>query len=233
VSDSPPDVRILIADAQTSTRAGIRMALEGHGFTICANATNAQDAIESALREWPDVCLIEASLPGDGIAAAEAISTQAPGAAIVILSGSMSQNELSASVRAGAHGYLAKDMDPARLPVALRRVLDGEGAFPRALMRGLLDEFRAHERGRHARELSQLGVELTLRERQTLELLDTGLRTAEIARRLGVSAVTVRRHVSGLLRKLNVPDRAGALQLLRAARGPAAHRGRSRPRPDE
>jgi DNA-binding NarL/FixJ family response regulator len=86
------------------------------------------------------------------------------------------------------------------------------------LVFAFFDEPLTPEHGRHARELSRLEVELTLRERQTLELLDAGLNTADIGDRLGLSAVTVRRHISGLVRKLNVPDREGALKLLRAAR---------------
>ena len=100
----------------------------------------------------------------------------------------------------------------------LRGVLAGESAIPRGLVGGILEELRARERGRHATELSRLGVDLTLRERQVLELLDAGLGTAEMAEHLGLSRVTVRRHVSGILGKLNVPDREGALRALRAAR---------------
>jgi DNA-binding NarL/FixJ family response regulator len=194
------------------------MALEGHGFTVCAAVASAPDAIQAAIQKRPNVCLIETRLPGGGTAAAETIATETPNAAIVMLSSSPSHDELLACVRAGARGYLPKGIDPERLPVALRGVLAGESAVPRALILGVFEELRASESGRHARELSRLGVELTLRQRQTLELLDAGFDTAEIGDRLGLSAVTVRRHISGVLRKLNVSDREGALKLLRAAR---------------
>jgi DNA-binding NarL/FixJ family response regulator len=163
--------------------------------------------------------LIDASLPGGGIEAAEQISTHAPNAAIVMLSGSAHEDELFACVRAGARGYLSKDMDPARLPFALHGVLRGEAALPRPLVARVLEEVRAHERGRHASELAHLGVELTRREREVLDLLERGLQTYEMAERLKISSVTVRRHHSEILRKLDVPDREAALRLLRGARG--------------
>jgi DNA-binding NarL/FixJ family response regulator len=195
------------------------MAVDGHGFTVCADVASADDAVTTAVRERPDVCLIDVSLPGGGIAAAQEISTQAPNAAIVMLSGSASEDELFACVRAGARGYLPKDMDPARLPFALRGVLCGEAALPRPLVARLLEELRARERGRHASELALLGVNLTRRERDVLDLLERGLQTSEMAERLKISAVTVRRHVSEILRKLEAPDREAALRLLRDARG--------------
>jgi DNA-binding NarL/FixJ family response regulator len=194
------------------------MAVDGHGFTVCADVANAAHAITAAVRERADVCLIDVSLPGGGIAAAEEISTQAPTAAIVMLSGSASDDELFACVRAGARGYLAKDMDPARLPFALRGVLGGEAAFPRPLVARLLEELRARERGRHTRELARLGVELTRREGEVLDLLERGLETSEMAERLSISSVTVRRHLSEILRKLEAPDRAAVLRIIRGAR---------------
>jgi DNA-binding NarL/FixJ family response regulator len=195
------------------------MAVDGHGFTVCADVASADDAVTTAVRERPDVCLIDVNLPGGGIAAAEEISAQAPNAVLVMLSGSASDDELLACVRAGALGYLSKDMDPARLPFALRGVLRGEAALPRPLVARLLEELRARERRRHASELAGLGVELTRREREVLALLDRGLRTSEIAEQLRISAVTVRRHLSEILRKLDVPDRDAALRLLRRTRG--------------
>jgi DNA-binding NarL/FixJ family response regulator len=81
----------------------------------------------------------------------------------------------------------------------------------------VLEELRAVENGRHASELSRLGVALTAREQEVLEGLDRGHHTAEIAQALGISAVTVRRHISEILRKLGAPDRAAALDLLRGS----------------
>jgi DNA-binding NarL/FixJ family response regulator len=215
---SPAPTRVLIADAGSTTRTGLRLALEGHGFTVCAEPTSSGEAVEAAVRERPEVCLIDVGLPGGGIAAAEQIAGSVPGTSVVMLSAAPNDDDLFPSLLAGARGFLLKDMDPARLPLALRGVLGGEAAVPRALVGRVLDEFRARDRGRYARELSRLGVELTVREAQIFELLDRGLDTSEIADRLAISAVTVRRHVSEILRKLEAPDRATALRIVREAR---------------
>jgi len=210
-------IRVLIADHDGATRAGVRLALDGHGFELCAEAASANAAVEAAAREQPDVCVIEADLPGGGIASLGPVFAKAPQTHVVMLSRAVDDEGLFAAVRAGACGYLLKDMDPARLPMALRGVLDGEAALPRALMGRVLEELRAVENGRHASGLSRLGVDLTPREQEVLEALDRGLRTAAIAQSLGISAVTVRRHISELLRKLGAPDRAAALDLVRGS----------------
>jgi DNA-binding NarL/FixJ family response regulator len=212
VSDT---IRVLVADHDAASRAGVKLALAGHGFEICAEADNARAAIAAAARERPDVCLVESELPGDGVLAVEGAAREAPDAAIVMLSASVDDERLLAAVRAGARGYLLKDMDPARLPMALRGVLDGEAALPRALMGRVLEELRAAEHGRHAGELSRLGVQLTRREREVLESLDRGLGTAEVAEQLSISAITVRRHVSEIVRKLGAEDREAAVRLIR------------------
>ena len=212
-------VRVLIADNDRATRAGVRLALEGHGFEVCAQAESADAAIEAARREGPDLCLVEAGLPGGGVLATERILRTRPDTLVVMLSATVDEEQLCAAVRAGARGYLPKDMDPGRLPMALRGALDGEAAVPRALMGAVLDELRAAEHGRHASELGRLGIELTGREQQVLELLERGLATAEIGQRLSISAVTVRRHISEILRKLGSPDRESALRRLRELAG--------------
>lgn len=208
-------VRVLIADHDGSSRSGVRMSLDGHGFEICAEAGSAGEAVEAARRERPDVCLIEADLPGGGVDAIRRVLSEVPGTVVVMLSGSVDDERLLAAVRAGASGYLLKDMDPARLPIALRGALNGEAALPRALVGRVLEALRAQQHGRHARQLSRLGVRLTNREREVLELLEQGRATAEIGEALAISSVTVRRHVSEVLRKLGVPDRDSALRVLR------------------
>jgi DNA-binding NarL/FixJ family response regulator len=214
-----PTVRVLVADHDRASCAGVGLALAGHGFEICAQADSAEAALEAARRERPDLCLVEADIPGGGAAAAGMLLRELPGTAVVMLSAAVDDARLFAALRAGARGYLLKDIEPTRLPAALRGVLRGEAALPRALMGSVLEEFRASEHGRHASELSRLGVQLTRRERQVLELLERGLETAEIGERLSISAVTVRRHVSEILRKLRTPDRESALRLLRDASG--------------
>jgi len=205
---------VVVADRDASTRTGIRMALVEGGFEVCAEATTARSAREAVQRERPDVCLIDTDIEGGGLDAATAITSEAPGTVVVMLGSSADDDRVLAAVRAGARGYLPKDMNPARVGPALRGAVDGEAALPRALMGRVLEEL--HRRGRYGAELARLRVTLTRREQEVLELLDQNLETADIARLLGISAVTVRRHVSELLRKLGVRDREAALRLLRA-----------------
>jgi DNA-binding NarL/FixJ family response regulator len=205
-------IRIVIADDHPPTRAGVRVALEDGGFTVCSEHGDATGAVRAALQERPDVCLLDVNMPGNGIAAAARIHAALPDTAVVMLTVSNDNNDLFDALRAGASGYLLKDTDPARLPFALRGVLEGEAALPRALVARLIDEFRDREQ-RRVSLLKRRSVELTSREWQVLELLRTGLTTREIADQLVISRVTVRTHVSAILKKLQVGDRKAALRL--------------------
>jgi DNA-binding NarL/FixJ family response regulator len=207
-------IRVLVADDHPALRQSVRTALEQGGFVICGEADTAATTVELALRDRPDVCLLDIHMPGNGIAAAAEITARLPETAIVMLTVSRNDADLFDSLRAGAAGYLLKDMDPSRLPHALRGVLSGEAALPRALVARVIDEFRERGRRRRLHLLGERGVELTSREWEILDLMRQGLTTAEIAERLFVSKVTVRRHVSAILRKLRVTDRKAALRLV-------------------
>jgi DNA-binding NarL/FixJ family response regulator len=206
--------RVIIADDHAPTRAAVRDALEGGGFLVCAEAADAQSAIDAAVREEPDVCLLDIRMPGGGIAAAAAIAARQPETAIVMLTVSHADADFFDALRVGAAGYLLKDTDPDRLPDLLRRVISGEGALSPSLVTKLIEEFRERGRRRRLPIGPGRGVELTSREWEVLDLLRQGLSTAEIATRLFVAEVTVRTHISSILRKLRVPDRRSALRLL-------------------
>jgi DNA-binding NarL/FixJ family response regulator len=208
--------RVLIADDHPPTRMGVRMALERGGLTVCAEVANASDAIEAALRERPDVCLLDVHMPGGGTAAASMITSHLPGTVVLMLTVSHEDEDLFESLRQGAQGYLLKEMNPAKLPVAVRAALRGEVALPRALMGPLVEEFRSGRPGRLKRRQPSGRPELTKREWDVLELLTEGAGTAEIARRLFLSHVTVRRHISNILNKLGVSSREEAVRLIRA-----------------
>ena len=203
-------IRVLVADSCQFTRGGVRRALEGEGCVVCADVTDARAAVEAAVRERPDVCLLDTELRGDAIDAAATIASNLPGTSIVMFANSPSDAGLFSALQAGASGYLCKDIEPSQLAVALRRVRQGEGALPRTLVARLIAEFRGRERRRHLPGLR----DLTGREFEVLELLAQGWSTAEIADRLFVARVTVRTHVAAILRKLGVSDRAAAIRLL-------------------
>jgi DNA-binding NarL/FixJ family response regulator len=205
-------LRVVVADDHQLTRVGVRLALERGGFKVCAEADDARSAVEAAERERPDICLLDIQMPGSGIQAAEEIARKIPDAAVVMLTVSRSDRDLFDALRVGASGYLLKDMDPERLPLALHGVLEGEAALPRHLVALVIEEFR--ERGRRRPLLKKRGVVLTDREWEVLELMSQGLTTFEIADRLFIEPVTVRTHVSAILKKLHVSSRKEALQLI-------------------
>ena len=207
-------LRVLIADDHPLARLGARRALEDGGFIVCAEAADAEAAIYAAVRERPDVCLLDLRMPGGGIEAAEAIADEVPESAIVILTVSRSDADLFDALRAGASGYLLKDIDPDRLPHALRGVLDGEAALPRDLVTLLMDEFRRRGRYPRLRLVKRGGEDLTSEEWEVLELMRSGLVAREIADDLGVAPTTVKTHIAAILRKLRVENPREALRLI-------------------
>ena len=204
-----PQIRVLIADDHAPTRADMREAVErDERFVVCAEAADGADAVEVALREKPDLCLIDIRMPGSsGIAATREITTRLPGTKVVMITVSLDDDDLLNALRAGAVGYLLKDIDPDRLPHALNDAIEGGAPIPRRLVSRLVSEFRDHGPRRRP-VVSEPGYDLTSREWEVLSLLRQGLSTAQIASRLFVSRATVRSHVAAVLKKLGVPDRA-------------------------
>lgn len=207
-------VTVLVADDHIRTRAMVKAAIEQDpDFAVCAEAADADSAVALALLERPDVCLLDINMPGNGISAARQISKRLPGTAVVMLTVSMQDEDLFDALRAGASGYLLKGMDENRIVESLRRVLDGEASLPGRLVTRLVEEFRDRE-GRRVGVSEGLAARLTGREWDVLELMRDGASTAEISERLFISPTTVRSHVSVILRKLQVPNRQAAVNLL-------------------
>ncbi len=201
---------VLVADDHPVTRMGIRQALEGEAFVVCVEVGDADAAVAAAVREKPDICLLDVHMPGSGLRAAERIADLVPAAAIVMISASTDDTTVFAALRAGAVGFLLKDAVFGRLSEALVGVLNGEAAVPREMTARLIDEFR---RGTRIQRLPRLpsGISLTSRETDVLDLLLEGLGTAEISTRLYLARATVRTHVAALLRKFAVKDRDALL----------------------
>lgn len=171
-----------------------------------AEAVTGPAAVEAAFEHRPDVCLLDINMPGGGIGAARRIAHALPETRIVMLTVSEDANDLFAALRAGARGYLLKGTPAARLPAALRGVMEGEAALPRALVAKLVDAFRSTAPGLAA------PWNLSEREWEVLRLLRAGHSTGEIAELLGIAPVTVRTHVAAVLRKLHVKDREAAIR---------------------
>jgi DNA-binding NarL/FixJ family response regulator len=192
----------------------VRTALEAHGFVVVAEAGDAAQAIASAVRLRPDLCLLEIELPGGGLSAIARIARAAPRALIIVLSRSSRAEDVVTAVSRGASGYLLKGLSGERLASTVRAALAGEPAVSRSLVPHLVEEIRRESVRRLT--LQDGAVTLTPREWEVGELLVAENSTAEIAERLGVSPVTVRRHVGELLRKLGAESREEAVETLRA-----------------
>jgi DNA-binding NarL/FixJ family response regulator len=205
---------VLIASERLPTRVGLRLALEPD--VRCTEAADADSAVDAAVRERPDVCLLGLDTDGHGIRAANEIMTRVPSAAVILLTNRLDEEEFMAAVRVGASGYLPQTLDPARLPHVVRGALRGEPAVPRRFVSRLLEELRTRERRRSVLLAGKGRVTLTAREWQVVELLLRPATTSQIAGELGVAPVTVRRHLGSVERKLGVTTRAEVVRLLSA-----------------
>jgi DNA-binding NarL/FixJ family response regulator len=207
--------RVLLADGDASSRGRTRGALEHEGFTICAEADDSDGAIAQARTTRPDLALLEVRMPGNGLRAAADIASSCPEVAVVMLTTSRDETDLLTALRFGVSGYLLKDTDLERMPYALRAVLEGEVALPRSLVGAVIEELRGRRDPARLHLANERAVRLTDREWEVLMLLGEGLTTADVAQRLFVSQVTVRTHVAAAVKKLQVDDRAAAIDLLR------------------
>ena len=209
-------LRVVIADDHAPTRAGVKMALEADGCVVLAALLDAPKAVAAALEHEPDVCLLDIHMPGSGIRAAGEITKALPETAVVMLTASRDDEDLFDALRAGASGYLLKDMDPDRLAAALRGVMAGEDALPRSLALKVMRQLQSPTRRVFRPSKSSAAARLTSRETEVLEMMAEGLSTEQIAEKLFIGKVTVRTHVANVLKKLRVPDREAAVRLVRS-----------------
>ncbi len=210
---------VLIASERLPTRVGLRLALEPEAR--CTEAADAQSAVDAAVRERPDVCLVGLDGSGQGLRVANEIASRVPSAAVILLTSRLDEEEFMAAVRAGASGYLTQSLDPARLPFVVRGALSGEPAVPRRFVSRLLDELRTRERRRSVVVSGKGRIALTPREWEVVDLLLRSATTGAIATELGVAPVTVRRHLGSVERKLGVKSRAEVVELFAAEPSPA------------
>ena len=209
----PEHLSVLIADNDIPFRRAVRDALEANGFEVAAEASDAAAAVGAATRLHPDICLIEPALPVEGLNAIRRIAKTSPETLIIVLSESDRPEDVVTAFARGASGYLLKGLSGEQLAATLRRAFHGEPALSRSLVPHLMDEVR---RGSARRLMLPVGtVTLTAREWEVGEMLRDGQSTVEIAEHLGVSPITVRRHVSLLLQKLGADNREAAVEILR------------------
>lgn len=203
--------RVLIAAADPLVRRALQSVLTEAGFEIVGETASATEALRLVGDATPHVALVDVMLEdGDGLATAEQIAGQAGETRVIVLSQSDDDTKAVAALRAGARGYLRKDIELEALPRAVQGVISGEAAISRRLTMRIVDELRTTPQvGPGMRPTVS---ELTPREWQVLDLLTTGSSTADIAVDLVLSPETVLTHVKNILKKLGVHSRRDAIR---------------------
>jgi DNA-binding NarL/FixJ family response regulator len=208
-------IRVLIADDHPLYRDGLRTMLERAPETeIVGEATTGDEAIAMADALQPDVVLMDVQMPGvNGIEATRAIVQASPHMGMLMLTMFADDDSVFAAMRAGARGYLLKGAERAEVLRAIQVVAGGEAIFSPMIAQRLTRYFATLAQGTQPKAFP----ELTDRERAILDLIAQGRSNAEIANRLVLNPKTVRNHVSNILSKLQVADRAQAIIQAREA----------------
>jgi DNA-binding NarL/FixJ family response regulator len=203
-----PAIRVALADDQTLVRSGFRMMLDQHDdIEVCGEAGNGLEAVRLAREEAPDVVLMDIRMPVlDGIAATREIAGMPQPPRVLVLTTFDVDDYVVDALRAGASGYLLKDVEPDDLVRAVREVDAGD----RPLARPVLDRLVATFVATGSTEPDERLGRLSEREREVLGLLGQALNNAEIAATLYLSVPTVKTHVAGILAKLDLRDRVQA-----------------------
>ena len=210
-------ISVLLVDAQPLLRRGFRMILEAEGdLTVVAEAGDGEAAVEEARRHAPDVVLMDIRMPGtDGIEATRRITAADARLRVLVLTTFDLDEYAFGALRAGASGFLLKDVRPAELVTAIRTVAAGDAVVSPRVTRRLLEEYTrvlplsASQMQQRYPRLSAL----TEREREVLIAVARGLSNAEIAAALYVSEATVKSHVGRILAKLGLRDRVQVVVL--------------------
>jgi DNA-binding NarL/FixJ family response regulator len=210
-------ISVLLADDQPLLRRGFRMILEAEpDLTVVAEASDGEEAADLARRDAPDVVLMDIRMPGtDGIEATRRITAEDAGVRVLVLTTFDLDEYAFGALRAGASGFLLKDVRPAELVAAIRTVAAGDAVVSPRVTRRLLEEYAQVlplSPTQQEQAYPQLAA-LTGREREVLVAVAHGLSNAEIAASLYVSEATVKSHVGRILAKLELRDRVQVVVL--------------------
>jgi DNA-binding NarL/FixJ family response regulator len=206
--------RVLIADDQNLVRTGFRMILREAGIPVVAEAAHGGEAVAAALRDRPDVVLMDIRMPGmDGLEATRRILAAQPGSGsrIIMLTTFDLDRYVYEALAAGASGFLLKHVSPEYLAAAVRLVRCGDALLAPSITRRLVERFAPHASVPPLMH-GDLAA-LTPRELEVLRLLARGLSNAELAAELTLSEATVKTHVASILAKLQLRDRVQAVVL--------------------
>ena len=199
-------IRVLIADDHAVVRQGLRTFLElQDDVEVVGDVPDGAEAVAAVREHRPDVVLMDLVMPGvDGVEAIRRIAVERPETRVIALTSFLDDDKVLPAVRAGAAGYLLKDVGPQDLVAAIRAVFRGEALLHPAVAARLMEEVAG------GRRRSGEDEDLTGREREVLGQIARGLSNKRIARELEISEATVKVHVSNILRKLGVADRTQA-----------------------
>lgn len=207
----PEPIRVLIADDHDRFRRGLRMVLEAEdGMEVVAEAANGAEAVAKVEQEAPDVVLMDVRMPTmNGIEATRAIRTEFPSTRIIMLTVSDEEDDLFDAVKAGANGYLLKEVSIEEVADAVRAVVQGQSLISPSMAAKLITEFGSLARRAEVADV-EANPSLTARELEVLKRVATGMANEEIAAELGVSTTVVRNHVANILIKLQLRSRIEA-----------------------
>lgn len=199
--------RVLLVDDHELVRQGIAAMLHGtNELQVVGEAKTGREALEVARRELPDVVLMDVRMPDmDGLEATKRIKEERPRTAVIMLTMHDNPTYLRDAVRAGAAGYLLKDVSKEELIDAVKQVATGGAFIESQMLKGMLSEMKPSGAGH-----SPAAKNLTKRESEILALVAEGMSNREIAEKLVLSPETVKSHVAAILEKLNVSDRTQA-----------------------
>lgn len=202
-------IKVLLVDDHTLLRQGLRKLLElEHSIEVVGEAENGKEALEKAKELNPDVVLLDINMPGmNGVEATSFLKESHPETKIIILTIHKDDEYIFEAVKAGASGYLLKDVDTQDLVRAVETAFKGESIIDPAIASKLLHEFSRISKG----NVETLHDCLTEREREILRLLVQGLSNRDVAEKLFISEKTVKNHISNIFRKLEVTDRTQAV----------------------
>lgn len=195
---------MLIADDHAVVREGLRTFLDlQDGIEVAGEAADGREAVDEAERLRPDVVLMDLVMPRlDGVEAMRELRARVPQARVVVLTSFLDDERLLPALRAGAAGYLLKNVEPRELARSIRLAAAGEALIDPAVAARLVDALGSDGPAGHA--------ELTPREQEVLDLIGRGFANKRIALELGIAEKTVKTHVSHVLAKLGVSDRTQA-----------------------
>jgi DNA-binding NarL/FixJ family response regulator len=202
-------IRVVLADDHVLIRAGLRALLHSlPNIEVIGEASDGHEAIDVIAKHQPDVVIMDIGMPGlNGVDSARRIVKQVPGTRIIILSMHANEEYVGRALEAGAMGYLLKGAEPAELELVLKAVMRGETYLSPSISKHLVQDYLSHRK-----EKTHPLPDLTVRQREVLQLIAEGCSTKDIANKLKLSVKTVDTHRSELMHRLDIHDVAGLVR---------------------